>query len=177
MNARTRPRCPTRSPTRVAALRAADDLAVAVEAYTTAGNVDLAVFSRNANAVLLVEHKTGTALSKWQITKYQLAMQAADPSAGRTRTLTTVLLRPSTNSPANRNADEDRFDRSVELNHEQHLSDVLGCIADELDGPVLAHAREPTTKSRQAAADNPQALLRRPLARGITHDVLGPTCI
>jgi hypothetical protein len=56
------PRDPATAPghsATISALAEADDIEVTVESYATVGNIDIAVFSRQADAVLLIENKTG----------------------------------------------------------------------------------------------------------------------
>lgn len=181
----------------LAALADAEDLTVTVETYTTAGNADLALFSRAKNAVLVVEHKTGSSLSRWQITKYRLAMIAADPRGDRK--LATVLLRPPTNPATDKDmrADPGGVAVSVELNHNPHLSRVFAAIASELDSEVLGdriigaavrqsfptRGEEPTgsTDNRKALLDELEELLletdwrvghRRSLSMDLIHDAI-----
>jgi hypothetical protein len=78
------------------------DVEVALEAnLANDGNIDIALFSRRQNAVLAVEVKTGTSLSKGQVTKYLLALRDSDPyeethpsSHPKRRSYGAVLLRP-----------------------------------------------------------------------------------
>lgn len=118
-----------------AALRDAPDVEVTVESYATVGNIDIALFSRGKNVVLLVEHKTGTALSKDQIAKYILAMRAADPRGNRK--VGVVLLRPSAAGDArDARADKDGFTAAIRLGHSD-LHAVWDAIEKRLDPTVL----------------------------------------
>ena len=76
------------------ALLNATDITVTTEAFVAnAGNLDIAIFSRAANAVMIVENKTVSLLGNHQLTKYRLALCAADPRGDRQ--LASVLLRPT----------------------------------------------------------------------------------
>jgi hypothetical protein len=179
----------------VAALAEAEDVTVTAESYTTAGNVDLALFSRSKNAVLVVEHKTGSTLSEWQITKYRLAMAAADPNGDRK--LATVLLRPSTDKDHDEKADPNGVAVSVEINHNPHLSSVFAAIMRELDGQglgdriiqaALRHSFPSVQDSMSVDADKRKVLLdeieasleesgwrlshRAPLNMKLVHDMM-----
>lgn len=122
-----------------AILRDAAKVEVTVESYATVGNIDIALFSRAQNVVLLVEHKTGTALSIDQIKKYILAMRAADPSGDR-RKVGVVLLRPDGAGDArDARADEHGFAAAIKLSH-SGLSAVWDSIEKRLDPTVLGLA-------------------------------------
>ncbi len=64
----------------VALLKDADDLCVQTEAWVGTGDVDIALFSRGRNAVIVLENKLNTDLGKDQLTKYREALDASDPS-------------------------------------------------------------------------------------------------
>lgn len=82
--------------------RSEGDVEVAIEAnLANDGNIDIALFSRRQNAVLAIEVKTGTSLSKGQVTKYLLALRDSDPYEERhpsghpiQRSYGAALLRP-----------------------------------------------------------------------------------
>lgn len=91
------PRDPATAPghsATISALTEADDIEVTVESYATVGNIDIAMFSRQANAVLLIENKTGAALSAHQVTKYRDALALAAPGDPSDRKLATAVLCP-----------------------------------------------------------------------------------
>jgi hypothetical protein len=115
-------------------LRHAEDVSVSIEPYLTAGNIDIAVFSRRENAVLAIEHKAGSSLARRQITKYRLALRAADPDGNRK--LGTVLLRPKKACSQDENADPMGFGASCKLTHPD-LSPVFAVIADRVEDAGL----------------------------------------
>ena len=143
-------------------LRDAATVEVTVESYATVGNIDIALFSRAQNVVLLVEHKTGTALSDRQITKYIRAMRAADPRGNRK--LGVVLLRPDgANDARDAAADEHGFAEAIKLTH-SGLPAVWDAIEKRLDSKdlgsvileaALRHARG--SGGEKAAADNKES--------------------
>ncbi len=145
-----------------AILRDAADVEVTVESYATVGNIDIALFSRVQNVVLIVEHKTGTALSERQITKYIHAMRAADPRGDRK--VGVVLLRPDgANDARDAAADKNGFTDAIKLSH-SGLPAVWDAIEKRLDSKdlgsvileaALRHARG--NGGEKAAADNKES--------------------
>lgn len=176
------PRDPTRAPDHgaaIQALRDADDVVVTVESYAAVGNIDIALFSRAANALLLVENKTGAALSRDQVTKYRDAMRLADPGADGERRLATVVLCPKKDLDllangglprAGQKIDHGAFQndwngvaRSALVDHEQMqarlYAPLLESMGDgrELGGVLLDASRRHLASSEGAAAADHRA--------------------
>jgi hypothetical protein len=115
------------------------EVEVVVEAFmANAGNIDLALVSRADNAILAVENKTISQLSKLQLWKYRLALQDSDPArcsaaTVKPRRFATVLLRPAgskdPSTDADRANDPSGFDASTVVSYE-----VVDQLLDAIPG-------------------------------------------
>lgn len=151
-------------------LRRADDVEVTTEAWMGgAGNLDVAVFSRRENAVLVIETKTNSQLGKGQLTKYRAALRDSDPDRrrqdGPRRVFSTVLLRRprKPDEPTGRDVDEshDRlgFNDSPLLTY----ADIEGLLPADADAADVRSGFVRRTVGHMRTLANPQPAAGRPL--------------